>query len=223
MNAASAPNSVAARALSAVEAGDHKALEQALAAGADPGTVDAQGVPLLQLALKRHDRVAFRTLLERGASPSQRSALSGRTATHLAVLQETDPWWLETLIAHKADLDAPNADNGDRPLMDAILAQNETAFERLLQAGADPNARNSVGETSLHAASHLNWARYSLRLLQAGADAAARTRTGASFQDYQWMTSEDLLAPQAKREREALRAWLREHGIAVQESTAAKR
>jgi hypothetical protein len=53
--AAPAANSPAARALSAVEAGDRAALDKAHAAGADPSTRDAKGVPLMQLALKRRD------------------------------------------------------------------------------------------------------------------------------------------------------------------------
>jgi uncharacterized protein len=219
--AAPAANSPAARALAAVEAGDRAALDKALAAGADPSTRDGKGVPLLQLALKRRDRALFGVLLDRGASPAQANDVDGRTAVHLAV-HESDPWWLDTLIARKADLNAPNARTGLRPLMEAIQAQNDSALERLLRAGADPNATDHSGETALHVAAHTNRAGYTRRVLEAGADPNARNKAGATFQNYQWMVREKLLSERARRERDDLRAYLKTRGIEVAAQPAAR-
>ncbi len=226
MNAAAAPtppssnapavNSPAARAVAAVEAGDRAALDQALAAGADPSTRDAKGVPLIQIAQKRRDRAVFALLLERGASPSQANQPDGRTAVHLAV-HDADPWWLDTLIARQADVNAPNARTGLRPLMEAIQAHNDAAFDRLLRAGANPNATDNTGETALHIAAHGERADHSRRLLEAGADPNLRNKGGATFQNYQWMTREKLLLESARRQRDELRAYMKANGIEVVE------
>jgi uncharacterized protein len=216
-----AVSSPAARALAAVEAGDGEALDEALVAGAEPSLRDAEGVPLLQRTMQRRDRELFVLLLERGASPSQANDADGRTAVHLAVHQ-SDPWWLETLIADQADLDAPNARTGLRPLMEAIQALNDTALDRLLSAGADPNATDGSGETALHVAAHTNRAGYTLRVLKAGADPYARNKSGATFQNYQWMVRESLLSERARRERYELRAYLKTRGIELTSQPAAR-
>lgn len=212
---ACAPASVpATHALVAVATGDRAALDEALAAAADPATCDAKGVPLLQLAQQRRDRALFTLLLDRGASPAQAADFDGRTAVHRAI-HDADPWWLDTLIARKADLNAPNARTGLRPLMEAIQSQNDVALDQLLRAGADPNATDLSGETALHVAAHTNRAAYTLKMLEAGADPLARNKAGATFQNYQWMTRERLLSERARRERDELRAWLAAHGIEV--------
>lgn len=182
---------------------------------------DAEGVPLIQRAIRHRDREIFTLLLERGASPSQANEADGRTVLHLAVHQ-SDSWWLDTLIARQADLDAPNARTGLRPVMEAIQVQNDAALDRLLSAGADPNATDGSGETALHVAAHTNRAGYTLRVLKAGADPNVRNKAGATFQDYQWMVRESLLSERARRERDELRAYLKTRGIEVRSQPAVR-
>ena len=198
----------------AVQADDPHALRAALAAGADPNTTTAGGRPLLVQALVSNSRGSFERLLQAGADAARPDA-GGQCAMHWAAMNES-PWWLQTLLAHHADPNVPNARTQDRPLMDAMLSHRDGHLALLLQAGADPNARDSEGATALHVAASTKRARYSLQLLQAGADPLAQDSFGKTFQAYQWLGREDLLLPQARQEREAVRQWLKDHHIAVQ-------
>jgi hypothetical protein len=50
-----------------------------------------------------------------------------------------------------------------------------------------------------------------LDLLEAGADPRATNKRGTTFQTYLDMTPTDLLHDEARRQREAIHAWVREH------------
>ena len=62
---------------------------------------------------------------------------------------------------------------GDTPLMAAV--RSPEMLQRLIQAGADINARNAWGKTALMTAAQANQIESVQRLLQAGADVNART------------------------------------------------
>ena len=72
----------------------------------------------------------------------------------------------------------------------------------------------------LHVAASTKRAGYTLRLLQAGADPLAQDSFGKTFQAYQWLGHEAALPAERRQERSAVREWLKEHRIAVEDAEA---
>jgi ankyrin repeat protein len=211
-------SSSSSKAVAAVKADDGTALQSALRAGTDPNVQAEQGHPLLVVAIASGSRAAFELLLRSGADPGRPDA-NGQSAVHWAAMNES-PWWLQTLLSHRADPNVPNARTQARPLMDAMLSHRDENLALLLKAGADPNARDSEGSTALHVAASTKRAGYSLQLLQAGADPMAQDNFGKTFQAYQWLGNEAQLPAERRQERTAVREWLKERQIAVQDPAA---
>ena len=67
---------------------------------------------------------------------------------------------------------------GSTPLHLAAANPDPTALKLLLEAGADPNARDHDGATPLHIAAYAQNARHARLLLEAGADPYAKTNAG---------------------------------------------
>lgn len=215
MTSDTGPGASSSKAVAAVQADDTAALQAALRAGVDANAAAGQGHPLLVVAIASDSRASFELLLRAGADPSRPDA-GGQSAVHWAAMNQS-PWWLKTLLAHRADPNVPNARTQARPLMDAMLSHRDENLALLLQAGADPNARDSEGSTALHVAASTKRAGYSLQLLKAGADPTAQDNFGKTFQAYQWLGREALLPAERQQEREAVRQWLEAHRIAVQD------
>jgi uncharacterized protein len=171
-------------------------------------------VTLLQWALLNRNPEALRVLLDAGADPAQHG-MDGDTVVHTAALAN-DPAYLTLLLAHRADANAANAETGASPLHAALIGKRDTQFHALLAAGADPNHADRMKNTPLHVAGQIGDSALALDLLQAGADAAAQNAQGVTFQRYLFMTRTALLTAEARSQREAVEAWLKAHGIAVE-------
>ena len=66
-----------------------------------------------------------------------------------------------------------------RPLHSAAAARDAESAELLLDAGADPDARQQLGYTALHAAAHHDDEAMAALLLRHGADPSLRNEQGA--------------------------------------------
>ena len=113
---------------------------------------------------------------------------------------------------------AANAVTGAGPLRSALMGERAEQFHALLAAGADPDRADRMGNTPLHVAGQINEPARALELLEAGADPMARNAQGVTFQRYLFMTRAALLNAETRSQREAVEAWLKAHGIAIEDA-----
>lgn len=119
-----------------------------LDAGADVHA-RAGGLGVEHLAAQQ-DTPVLRLILERGGNPTAASE-SRLTPLHYAVSGDNVRLLLRVAAARRVQLDVNTAAGGsaDTPLH---RAHNASVAQALLQAGADPAARNAYGATPLHTA-----------------------------------------------------------------------
>jgi ankyrin repeat protein len=158
---------------SAVRRDDSRTVESLLARGFDPNTVDPSLQPALFTAildnsfnvaevLARHPDTKVGLLNEKDESVLMLAALKGLNGVcTLLIEREADvnkPGWtalhyaatgghvktIQLLLEHSAYIDAASP-NGSTPLMMAALYGYGSAVRELLDAGADPVVKNSLG------------------------------------------------------------------------------
>ncbi|NIV50950.1 MAG: hypothetical protein GWN53_03540 [Gammaproteobacteria bacterium] len=153
----------------AAEAANWKALEHAVAKGADP-----RGRTLLHWAAGEGHTADVRRLIENGANTGVKDD-SGWTPLALAAFAgEAEA--ARTLIEHGAEIE-PKDNVGNTPLHLAASAGYKEVTKILLEKGADIEATNQKGWTPLFSAvtnyRHPNLVNWFLRM---GADATARSK-----------------------------------------------
>jgi len=124
----------------AVERESVQTVEMLLALGARIESKDAQGRSPLRLAVDRGGADCARVLAERGADLFSVDA-TGTTAAEAALAKGGD---IVAAVFNAATVNAKGAD-GRTPLHIACDRLLENAASRLLEAGADPNARDKAG------------------------------------------------------------------------------
>jgi ankyrin repeat protein len=155
---------------------------------------DADGLPVLLLALFHQQREAADALLEAGPELGVLEASAAGRADRLRELLAADPDAIRertsegfttlglaaflggpepvrVLLEHGADPD-DDADNrfGVRPVHAAAAAHDRETMRLLLEAGADPNLRQQGGFVPLHEAAHDDDVEMARLLLAHGAD-----------------------------------------------------
>ena len=105
----------------------------------------------LILACDTAQAESIKFLLENGADPNI-SDTEKYTCLHAAVVANSTNETLKTLITHKADLDTQSFSVRCTALMLACLSRRWDSIKNLLEAGSNPDIRDSLGNTSLHAA-----------------------------------------------------------------------
>lgn len=197
----------------AARKGDTTRMRSLLRNGVDPRASGEFGVTLLDWSMRRQNPAAFRLLLDAGADPTARD-VNHDNAMRGAVHND-DTTYLATLLAHGVD---PNTAvrYGQTALMEAIMTGCDREFHMLLAAkGIDLSRRNESGETALFTAMITKGP--VLELLNAGADPRAKDKLGHTFQTYLNMTPENVLSAEAKKEKEAILAWLRAHDVPLEQ------
>jgi uncharacterized protein len=181
----------------------------------DPGLAsarDADGLPVLLLALFHQQRAAADALLEadpelgvlEAAAAGRADRLRELLAADPAAIRERTPEGFTTLglaaflggsevvrvlLEHGADPDDA-ADNpfGVRPVHAASAAHDAETMRLLLEAGADPNLRQRGGFVPLHEAAHTDDMEMARLLLAHGADPALAADDG---RDARQMAADD--------------------------------
>jgi ankyrin repeat protein len=163
---------------------------------------DADGLPVLLLALFHRQRAAADALLEADPELGVLEAAAAGRADRLRELLAADPAAIEErtpegfttlglaaflggpevvriLLEHGADAD-DDADNpfGVRPVHAASAAHDRETMRLLLEHGADPNLRQQGGFVPLHEAAHSDDVEMAELLLDHGADPALAADDG---------------------------------------------
>jgi len=175
---------------------------------------------VLQWAILHRSKAGVESLLAAGADAAHADA-DGATALQYAAMAN-DPGYLDILLAHRVDVNEPNAINGRTALMYALLAGRDGQFESLLRAGADLDLSDRAGDTILHVAAQTNHFREALALLKAGANPAALNDQGVTFQRYLGMTPASVLTDEARGDREAIETWLHDHNVPDDSTSSSK-
>jgi ankyrin repeat protein len=205
----------AARVAEAVASGDTASVDTLVKSGASPDAIGAQGVSLLQWAMLNQNKPGFDALLAAGADPAHADE-SGDTVMHYAA-KANDVWYLDALLARGVDLNMRNPVTGATPMMSAMIGGRDAQFHKLLAAGADPNLANLSGDTSLHVAAEINAGQIVLELLDTRADPSILNQQHVTFQRYMYMTPANVLSDDARRQRERVTSWLRDHNVLVED------
>ena len=132
----------------AVKNGDSKAIKALVAEGVDPNSVGKDDTNLLFWAILMQNTKGFTALLEAGADPTI-CGNDGRTLMHTTAWVK-DISYLKILLKHGVDPNIQNCLGRSTPIFDAVEDEH---FTLLLNSGANLSAKDIVGNTILHSAS----------------------------------------------------------------------
>ncbi len=172
--------------------------------GADPNAMGPEGATAFFIAVRRQDFNLMKKLLDYGADPAL-AEFSGASPLHAAVLMNKYDL-MEAVLKKGADPDFLSVYYNQPPLMLAVSRNDLRAVKILLENKANPNVRNTVLDTSLHAAIRAPDVRIAQALLDAGADCSLKNRRGLSPHDMAMQGRRDYilsLMRQAKVRRAA--------------------
>lgn len=120
-------------------------LKALLDAGADPLQAGMDGDTVVHFAAKANDPAYLDALLARGVDPNVGNAITGAGPLSAALMGEAEPQFRSLL---KAGADPNRADRMGNTALHVAGQINEPARALdLLEAGADPQARNAQGVT----------------------------------------------------------------------------
>ena len=126
---------------------DHELVDLLLRAGADANAAEDHGLRPLAMACENASADMVNTLLAAGADPD---AAQTNGVTPLITASGTgNARIVETLLAHGVDVNAVIPSTGQTALMWATAERHFDVMQQLIAAGADPNAKSTIGFTPL--------------------------------------------------------------------------
>ena len=138
--------------------------------GADVNATNKDNITALMLACKHSSEEAINILLDAGADPNIADT-DGATWIHHAVAAGCNKKTLQTIIGYGADV---NTTNNLTALILACRNENEELINVLLNAGVDPNIKNTTGATLIHHACSGGYSKVTLQtIINHGADVNA--------------------------------------------------
>lgn len=182
--------------LSAARLGDTSQLAKLLERGVDVNAADARGTTLLMLAARDGHLATVRVLLQRKAQLDARNQ-AGDSALMLAVLHDHGEV-VEALLQAGAQVDQ----DGWTALHYAAFEGRDALFDRLLEAGADVNARAPNLSTPLMLAARNGHMGVVRRLLgNAGTELNALNEAGLSADTWAEQNGNTDIAERIRAER----------------------
>ncbi len=127
------------------------------------------GETALMCALKNFEIQCFEILLEAGADPNIPTEFLSTTYQGLAYI-------VDGLFRPAVDVAAQDKHNGKTALMQVATSGLMNCFYQLLDAGADPHAKDSLGRTTLHWAAEYRRAEMVEVLIDCGVNVNARAQ-----------------------------------------------
>ncbi|KAJ3101749.1 hypothetical protein HDU97_001099 [Phlyctochytrium planicorne] len=138
-----------------------------------PTTADFQHLPALHLASHQNNHASLLHLLSTGSNPNEKSGKHQWTPLHFACLHSATLDIISALIAHGADVNAPDA-RGLRPLHICTQFGHIASMSLLISSGANVNARDDRTWTPLFLAAQVGNVGTVRCLLESGADVDAK-------------------------------------------------
>ena len=195
----------------AVATGNAHQVSWLVAHGADPDSVGADNITMLQWAIEARSPDGLQALLAAGAL-RDRLGRAGRAPMHDAA-RLADPRYVQILLAAGADPDVRVPYTQTTPLREACLASEPATLEELVAGGADLEATDTYGDRALHVCARTDSGAMVLRLLDLGADPRARNAAGNTFQDYYFSFHEPIVKLAARQQHRRTAQWLQDHNI----------
>ena len=158
--------------------GDASRVKNLVNAGTDINAVGKKDMTPLMWALGKQNKRGLRTLLKNGADPNYVAPVNGWSTVTMSAGAE-DPEFLDIILTNGGD---PNLCRKRQPaLFLAVSNRREQNIRRLVEAGADLNQTDPLGQTALILAGSLNHFEQAALLLQLGADHEIESKTGGSI------------------------------------------
>ena len=168
--------------MAAAAHGDLDVVHTLLLRGADLNVKDKRGYTALSHATEAMYEDVVDALLSHPDVDANARGLNARPVL-LAYVWRDNPPRVEKLLAHGADVNAPDAD-GDVALHGAAQTGNTEIIQLLLDKGAEPNVKNKQGGTPLMWAAVYGNQDAARLLLSRGADASLKDNDGITAAEW---------------------------------------
>jgi hypothetical protein len=167
----------------------------------------------LARAVAAGDRDRIDDLIDRGAEVDARGT-DGTSLVQWAV-EARSLDGLDALLDHDADPEQEGRKDEPAPYSSAAWEADPRFLRALLDAGADPNAIDRLGENPLFNPARANEGGILLVLLKAEANPRHSNPRGDTFQEYYFGFPDNILNDRARSERKQIIEWLEAHDVPV--------